>query len=238
MKVPLHHVAIIVDGNRRWAKKHGLKLIRGHEKAAFVTIEPLVYHCLELHIPYLTFWCWSTENWKRGKKFSTMFFNVIRKGLQKSLEKYIKDGIKINTIGDLTKLPKDLREAIKDWQEKTKNNKKIIMTLALNYGGRDEIMRAIKRVVKNSRLPLRLGGFDGQTKLTEKEFSQCLDTAEMPDPDLIIRTGGSQRLSGFMLWQSEYSEFYFTKTLFPDFTPIELDKALKDFASRKRNFGK
>lgn len=223
------HIAIIVDGNQRWAKKRGLPALKGHHQAVYHTIEPLVYHCLKLNIPYLTFWAWSTENWKRGQQFSTMFFNLLRQGLQKNMDKYIKDGVKLNTIGDLSKIPNDLTKSINGWVSKSKNNKKLTVTIALNYGGRDEIIRAIKKIAKNH---------NKLKSLTAQQFNRFLDTADLPDPDLIIRTGGAQRLSGFLLWQSEYAEFYFTKTYFPDFTPKKLDLALKEFSKRQRNFGK
>lgn len=145
------------------------------------------------------------------------------------MQKYIDDGIKINTIGELSKLPKDLQEAIGDWKEKTQYNKKLILTLALNYGGRDEIIRAIKRLAQDNKQ---------FNNLTMEQFEQYLDTAGLPDPDLIIRTGKRKRLSGFLPWQSEYTEFYFTDILFPDFTMKEFEKALKDFTSRDRRFGR
>lgn len=238
------HLAIIVDGNRRWAKEKGLPTIKGHQKAANETIELLVYHCLNLGIPYLTFWVWSTENWKRGKRFAHAIFKILRLGLKKNMDKYISDGIRLNTIGDLSKIPQDLRQEIEKWKEKSKNNKKLVVTIALNYGGRDEIIRAINKLLKKPGFPAictphKCGGKINRVfKLTEKEFEKYLDTAGMPDPDLIIRTGGEQRLSGFMLWQAEYAEFYFTKTYFPDFTPQRLDKALKDYSQRQRRFGK
>ena len=243
MNLP-NHIAIIVDGNRRWAKKKGLPAIKGHHQAVYKTIEPLVYHCLKLNIPYLTFWAWSTENWKRGKKFSAMYFNLLRQSLKKSIDKYIKDGVKFNSIGNLAKIPNDLVKAIEAWQDKSKKNKKLTVTIALNYGGRDEILRAVSKILANKdpvlckdRVFLTHNG-GASVKITQEQFEKYLDTFNLPDPDLIIRTGGEQRLSGFMLWQSEYSEFYFTKTYFPDFTPEELDKALKEYSKRQRRFGK
>ncbi|MFC1711014.1 polyprenyl diphosphate synthase [Patescibacteria group bacterium] len=224
------HIAFIVDGNRRWAKKRGLSSTLGHKKAADERLEELVYHCLKLNISYATFWVFSTENWKRGQRFANILFNILKLGLRKNVKKFIKDGIKLNTIGDLTKLPKDLVKEIKDIKEKSKHNIKLTVTIAINYGGRDEMLRAIQ---KASLKPENKG-----LKLTEKQFSKYLDTADLPDPDLIIRTGGDQRLSGFLLWQSQYAELYFTKTLFPDFNAQELDKALKEYENRQRRFGK
>lgn len=228
MRIP-QHIAIIVDGNRRWARQKGLPDIAGHKYVTDKIIEPLIYHCIELKIPYITFWAFSTENWKRGRAFSRALFNLLRQGLKRSIKKYDKSGMRLNTIGDLSKLPGDLVKVIEEWKEKSKKNKKITVTMALNYGGRDEIVRAIKKLVKDKKKV---------TDLTIDKFSQYLDTASLPDPDLIIRTGGSQRLSGFMPWQSEYSEFYFTNLLMPDFTVKEFDKAIKEFGQRKRRFGK
>jgi len=225
------HVAIIVDGNRRWARKRRLPDIAGHKYVADNILEPLIYRCLELKIPYITFWAFSTENWKRGKKFASALFQILRRGLKKSMEKYEKAGMRLNTIGDVSKLPKDLVKDLVCWQEKSKNNKKITVTMALNYGGRDEIVRAVQR------LSSKVQRFKG-SKVTEEEFEKCLDTAGMPDPDLIIRTGGAKRLSGFMLWQLEYSELYFTDVLMPDFTVKEFGKALREYAKRQRRFGK
>ncbi len=230
-KVLPEHIAIIVDGNRRWARKRGLPDISGHKYVADKILEPLIYHCIELKIPYITFWTFSTENWKRGEKFTSALFRVLRHGLQKSIDQYDQAGIRLNTIGDLSKLPKDLVKSIEQWKKKSEKNKKIMVTIALNYGGRDEIVRAVNKFLKDPVLCK-------DPVFTEKELENYLDTAGMPDPDLIIRTGGSQRLSGFMLWQSEYAEFYFTDLLMPEFTVNQLDKAIKEFGQRKRRFGK
>lgn len=228
MNLP-HHVAFIVDGNRRWAKKRHVPSVAGHKRAVDVVMDWLIYRFIELKIPNITFWVWSTENWKRGMKFANLLFNILRINLKNKAQKYIDAGVKLNTIGDLTKLPKDLQKQLEDIKQKSKNNTKLTATIAINYGGRDEIMRAVQRLSKKQK---------AKSKITEKEFNQYLDTADLPDPDLIIRTGGSQRLSGFLLWQSQYAELYFTNTLFPDFDEIALQKALKDFTARKRNFGK
>lgn len=235
MNLPTH-VAIVVDGNRRWAKKRGLPNIAGHRKAANEIMKQLIYHCLKLNISYITFWVWSTENWKRGEKFANMLFNILRLGLKRNISQYIKDGIKLNTIGDLTKLPKNLVKEIEKVKQKSKNNKKLVVTIAINYGGRDEIIRTIKKLVQDYQ---EKGIFNSKEidNLTVKQFSSYLDTADIPDPDLIIRTGGEQRLSGFLLWQAEYAEFCFTQTLFPDFDVKEFNKALKEYARRQRRFG-
>lgn len=223
-KLP-RHVAIIVDGNRRWAKKRGLPIIAGHKYVMDKVLDPLVFRCLELGIPYITFWAFSTENWKRGQRFASMLFSLMKEGLRKNVEKYNQAGIRLNTIGDLSKIPQNLTKTVEDWKSQSAKNKKLVVTIALNYGGRDEILRAITRM--NDKLP-------------KEEFEKYLDTADppLPDLDLVIRTGGEQRLSGFMPWQSVYTELYFPKTLMPDFTVKEFDKALKEFEKRNRRRGR
>ncbi len=227
--LPLH-VAFIVDGNRRWARQRGLPEVAGHKKVVNEVFEKLVEHAVKKGIPYLTFWVFSTENWKRGERFTKFFFALLKRGLEKNARDCARKGYRMKTIGDLTKLPKTLRKMLEDWQEKTKNNRKITITIAINYGGRDEILRAIERA--KSRIK------NQESRITKEEFEKYLDTAGMPDPDLIIRPGGEHRLSGFLLWQSEYSELYFSEVLFPDFDVAEFEKALQWFASRERRFGK
>lgn len=221
------HVAIIMDGNRRWARKHRLSPIFGHRRAVEKIIEPLVEKAAQMNIKYLTFWAWSTENWKRQPRQVRAIMNLFRKQLKKTTDRLKKRGVKINTIGDLSKLPQDIQKKIKKGVKDTKNCQKITVIFALNYGGRNEIIRAVKKILKNP-----------PKTLTPKIFSSYLDTKNLPDPDLIIRTGGEKRLSGFLLWQSQYAELYFTDTLFPDFTPDKLVIAIKDFQSRHRRFGK
>lgn len=228
MKIPIH-IAIIMDGNRRWAKKQGLRLLAGHEKVAFGTIESLTQKCINLGINYLTIWAWSTENWRRNRGEVGGVMKIFRKGLKKNFEKLNQMGVRLNVLGDLSKFEKDIKEGLFQLVKATKNNQKITLSLAINYGGRDEIIRAILRLAKDQFLI---------KDLTENKFSQYLDTVGMPDPDLIIRTGGEKRLSGFMLWQSEYSELYFTETLMPDFEPEELEKAVEEYSQRLRRFGK
>ncbi|NMC36588.1 di-trans,poly-cis-decaprenylcistransferase [Candidatus Beckwithbacteria bacterium] len=224
------HVAFIVDGNRRWATLHKRSAITGHSKVANQTIDDLVFHCLKLGIPYVTFWAFSTENWKRGRRFCNSLFKLLEQVLQKNVDKYNQAGIRLNTIGDLSQLPPKLVTSIEKLKYDSRNNTKLVVTIALNYGGRDEIVRAIKKLVQDKSRP-------EIAKLTEADFNTYLDTIDLPDPDLIIRTGGAQRLSGYLLWQSQYAEFYFTDVLMPDFDTKEFDKALADFAKRQRRFG-
>lgn len=220
------HVAIIMDGNRRWAKSKGLSLFEGHKKGE-EKIEPLVDYAIELGIPYLTFWAFSTENWRREKREVEFLLRLYRENLAKKVDSFHRKNVRVNIVGNLSMFPKDIQEKTKDWMRKTKNNTKITVNIALSYGGRDEIIRAINKVINNKR-----------SHVTEKEFSQFLDTEGQPDPDLIIRTGGEKRLSGFLLWQSEYTELYFTDIYWPDFTPEEFKKAIYEYQHRQRRFGK
>lgn len=222
------HVAIIMDGNRRWAKNRGLDPIKGHEQAAKNAIEPLIEKCAELKIPYVTFWAFSTENWKRDEEELSGLFNVFRLALGTLALKFIQRGAKLRILGDLNKFPKDIAQKSLEMISKSASNHKITVTFALNYGGRDEILRAVKKIITEKVDP---------NTLTEEKFSTYLDTSGIPDPDLVIRTGGDQRTSGYLPWQSVYAELYFTDTLFPDFTPDKLEDALQNFAGRDRRFG-
>jgi undecaprenyl diphosphate synthase len=226
-KIP-EHVAIIMDGNRRWAAQRHLGAVAGHRAAAEDAIEPIVDRALELGVKFLTFWAFSTENWKRDKAEIRGLMKVFRNLLAKKVKRLHKKGVKLNILGDLSRFPQDIAKKILNGLKETSHNKKITVSFALNYGGRPEIVRAVKKMVK-SKIPPR--------KITEKLFSTYLDTADLPDPDLIIRTGGELRLSGFLPWQSVYAEFYFTPVLWPDFSPEELNKALASYQGRHRRFG-
>jgi len=231
----LQHVAIIMDGNRRWAKKQGLGAIHGHERVVNDVIESLVDRCIELGIPYLTLWAFSTENWGRDKTELEGIMRLFRSAFKKSAEDLHKKGVQLRILGEIDKFPKDIAENAKHWVEISKNNTKITVSFALNYGGRDEILRSVRKLLAEKMLN---GNEFDPFQLTEQDISSHLDTARLPDPDLIIRSGGEKRLSGFMAWQSVYSELYFTETLMPDFTIAEFDNALEDYASRQRRFGK
>ena len=217
------HVAIIPDGNRRWAKKKGKSTAEGHRYAAQTTLPNLINELIRLDIKYFTFWALSTENLiGRTKEELSYLFNLIRISLKSKYKEFKEKKIRLKIIGDLIKLPEDLQKEAYKITKETINNKKITIVLGLNYGGRDEIIRAIKKG-KN---------------VTKENFSDYLDTAGIPDPDLIIRTGGEKRMSGFMLWQSEYSELYFSDLYSPDFSAKELEKAVKNYSERQRRFGK
>lgn len=228
MSHPIQHIAIIMDGNRRWAKERGLDPVKGHEQAAKNAIEPLIEKCAELKIPFVTFWAFSTENWKRDEEELSGLFNVFRFALGSLAIKFIQRGARLRILGDINRFPEDIAKKCLEMMNKSSSNHKITVTFALNYGGRDEIVRAIKKIVKKG-VP--------ENEITEQLISDNLDTAGIPDPDIIIRTGGDKRTSGYLPWQSVYSELFFTKTLFPDFTPNDLDSALSDFVGRDRRFG-
>lgn len=232
MKLPAH-VALIMDGNRRWAKLKGLSLYEGH-KLGEERLEPIVDTAMELGIKYMTFWAFSTENWHRSHAEVSFLLNLFRHKLEEKVDSFHKKNVRINVIGNLLMFPKDIQKKTAGWMEKTKNNKRITVNLALSYGGRDEILRAIEKLRASSKFNPDFIG----TKLTQDEFANYLDTAGQPDPDLMIRTGGEKRLSGFLLWQSNYAELYFTDVYWPDFTPAEFKKALKEYDERQRRYGK
>jgi len=230
-KIP-QHVAIIMDGNRRWAAQRGLGPVDGHRYAAERAIKPLVEYAINVGIKYLTFWAFSTENWKRDKIELKGLFDIFKRLLKRKMDKLIKEGVRIRYLGEIDKFPDGIGERIREAVRESAKNDVITVTFALNYGGRDELLRAVKKVYR----AIRRGKFMLKN-LSEATFSQFLDTKGIPDPDLIIRTGGEIRLSGYLPWQSVYSELYFTETYFPDFTPEEFGKALIDYSSRERRFG-
>ncbi len=223
-----NHVGIIMDGDRCWAKHKGLPSIEGHMYAAKNAIEPLIEECVKQKIPYVTFWAFSTENWKRDREEVEDILKVFRFALANLSARFIKRGARMHILGDLSRFPKDIAQSTLKMLNLSKKNSQVDVTFALNYGGRDEILRAVKKIVKD-KIPAE--------NLTEELFGSYLDTAGTPDPDLIIRTGGEQRLSGYLPWQAVYAELYFTNVLFPDFNPKELDKALDEFSKRDRRFG-
>jgi undecaprenyl diphosphate synthase len=221
-----NHIAIIMDGNRRWAKQHKMQALQGHDRVANQVIEPLVERCIELGIEYVTFWAFSTENWKRAQDEVAGLMSLFRQAFQKNSQRLHEMGVRLNYIGDLSAFPQDIQDNVAEWVAASQHNQKITVTFALNYGGRDEILRAVNKAVEA-----------GKTKLQDSDISAQLDTHNLPDPDLIIRPGGEFRLSGFLTWQSVYSELYFTEVLMPDFSPVELDKAIAEFQQRQRRFG-
>ena len=223
------HIAIIMDGNRRWARKKGLTATKGHE-AGIKNLTKIVDHCEKLGIKTLTIYTLSTENWKkRAKKEVKGIFDLLIRLVKEKKEEYRKRGIRVAALGDITQFPERVRKAIEEITKVVIKNETMRVNLALNYGGRDEIVRAVQKIVEEGIKP---------RKINEKVIAEHLYTNGQADPDLIIRPGGEQRLSNFLLWQMSYSEIYFTDVLWPDFTPTELDKALDEYAERQRRYGK
>jgi len=225
----IQHIAIIMDGNRRWAKERHLPTLIGHAKG-YERIEKIVAHADKLGIKYITFWAFSTENWKRNKEEVAYLLNLFRKVLKGNmLKKMLQNNGKLQVLGDVTAFPDDIQKEINRVLQDSKHNTGITINIALNYGGRMEIINAVKNIISNKIK---------RTDITESVISQYLYTNSLPDPDLIIRTGGEQRLSGYLPWQSIYSELYFTDEYWPDFGEESFDKALQEYAHRERRFGK
>ncbi|MBI5448696.1 di-trans,poly-cis-decaprenylcistransferase [Candidatus Gottesmanbacteria bacterium] len=222
------HVAIIMDGNRRWARDRGLPVLAGHKKVADDVLEPLVEHAAKLGIKYITFWAFSTENWQRDSREVSGIMRIFRHVIQERWQRLHEKGVRIRVIGDLSRFPDDIRKALEDVVKQTKNNKTITAVFALNYGGRDEMLRAMNKAIS----------LNESYKMTAESYAKYLDTVGIPDPEMIVRTGGEQRLSGFLLWQSEYSELFFPAWYMPEFTPEKLDGLVAEFQGRKRRFGK
>ena len=222
----LNHVAIIMDGNGRWGLKKRGSRNYGHLRG-LNTVETVIQSSLSQKIPYLTLYTFSTENWKRPDNEINFLFDLIRKHIKKNLKKIIKQGIKINVIGKRKKLPLDIIKSLKLIETKTKKNKAITINLALNYGSKEEIVDACKKFVT-----------DKNEKVDIKTFKKKLYTKDMPDPDILIRTGGTKRLSNFLLWQVAYAEIFFIDKLWPDFKEYDFKNIISKFHKIKRNFGR
>ena len=222
----LNHVAFIMDGNGRWGLKKKNSRNYGHLKG-INTVETVIRFSIIKKIPYLTLYTFSTENWKRPENEINFLFDLIRKSLKKKINKIVKQGIKINIIGKKKGLPNDILNIIKLIEKKTKNNKKIILNLALNYGSKEEIVDACKSLI-----------FKKTKKINVINFEKELYTKNIPDPDILIRTGGTRRLSNFLLWQIAYTEIFFINKLWPDFNEKDFNKIVNKFYTIKRNFGK
>ncbi len=225
-RVP-RHVAIIMDGNGRWAAKRGLARVEGHEHGTD-NIRRITFAAGELGIEYLTLWAFSTENWRRPVDEISGIMRILGEAIERETEELHRQGARLVHIGSLDGLSDDLRQSVLDAIELTKNNTHLTLTLAFNYGGRQEMLTAIRNMIA--------AGLDPET-VTEETVSSYLFTADIPDPDLIIRTSGEHRLSNFLLWQSAYSELFFTQVLWPDFGPDDLREAVADFGRRERRFG-
>jgi len=227
-KLP-RHVAIIMDGNGRWARRRALPRAEGH-MAGIDSVRDVVTTTRELAIPYLTLYAFSKENWTRPKEEVEALLALLAIYLQKELPTMMKEDIRFRPIGDIGDLPADLQEQLVGVSRETGNNKSMVLNIALSYSGREEILRATRLIAGD----LKRGGI---VDVDESAFNRYLYTAGMPDPDLLIRTSGEMRLSNFLLWQLAYTEIYVTDTLWPDFRREAYQKALSDFARRKRRFG-
>lgn len=221
-----NHLAIIMDGNGRWANQINKTRVFGHEKGA-QTAKKIINECVKRGIPYLTLYTFSKENWSRPEKEIDALMALLSTMLKSEIENMLRNNIRFNIVGKLEDLPEKTREWVLSTIEKTKNNTGLVLTLALSYGGRQEIVDALNMMIKS------------EVKIINEEIlKNHLYCPEMPDPDMIIRTGGEYRLSNFLLWQSAYSEIYVCDKNWPDFDESELDKALKDYEKRNRTFGK
>ena len=230
-KLP-QHIAIIMDGNGRWAKKRGFLRNRGHQKGA-KTVKQIVEACAEINVNYLTLYAFSTENWNRPKLEVELLMKLLISSLKKELKTLQKNNIKLTTIGNVNSLPKKVFKELEDVIDKTKNNNRLTLTLALSYGSREELIKTIKEIslkVKNNLI--------SPENIDKSVINNHLYTQNLPDVDLLIRTSGEQRISNFLLWQIAYAELYFTETLWPDFTKENLFEAILNYQNRERRFGK
>ncbi len=225
-KVP-QHVVIIPDGNRRWAKKHGLEPIEGHKMGLEAAMK-VVKGSRNLGVKVLTLWGFSTENWQRSSNEVGYLMRIYTLFFRKHLKELVKEGVRFNWIGRRDRVPKQLKDILVNLEKATSKNSKYILNICIDYGGHDEIVRAFKKILKKGIKP---------SQINEEIISRNLDTAGIPDPDLLIRTSGEKRTSGIMPWQTTYTEFFFSKLFFPDFSMVELKRALADYSSRQRRYG-
>jgi undecaprenyl diphosphate synthase len=221
------HIAIIMDGNGRWAEKRHLPHLAGH-RSGTENLRQIIKACVEFGVKYLTIYAFSTENWRRPADEVNGLMQILAEAIEKELDELHKQGTQLRHIGRLEQLNLALRQKVQSAMQLTKNNQRLILTIAWNYGGRDEIIYAIENILKEGLKP---------AQLNEHVIDQHLFTADLPDPDLVIRTSGEMRTSNFLLWQTAYSEWYFTPVLWPDFNKEELSKAIIDYGKRERRFG-
>ena len=229
-RVPAH-VAIILDGNGRWAKAKGMHRNYGHLQGA-KAVEDILVDARDLGIKYLTVYAFSTENWNRPEKEVSALMTLLQNYLKTSIKKSMKNNVRCRVIGEKSRLSADIQKAIKDLEETTAGNTGLTFTIAINYGSRDEITRAVRKVAEKC-----VAGQLLPDAITEASIEQELDTAFLPDPDLLIRTCGEQRISNFLLWQCAYTEFYYTDIAWPDFNKAELEKAIAAYGRRDRKYG-
>lgn len=225
------HVAIIMDGNGRWARRRGLPRIRGH-RAGADRLRDIVKACPGLGVKYLTVFAFSTENWKRRPEEVDALMELFRRYIRSEANELMNEGVRVSFIGEREGLDPKVVEQMEWLEDKTKDGREFLLTVAINYGGRREIVRAAKKAAE-----LAIGGRISVDGLTEEVFSNLVHTSSIPDPDLVIRTSGEARISNFLLWQCAYTEFEFVETLWPDYTPEEFAASLSRFAMRERRFG-
>lgn len=223
------HVAVIMDGNGRWAKKRFLPRVAGHVKGVELVRE-MVRACLERGISYLTLFAFSSENWRRPQEEVSLLMQLFVKALEQEVEKLGRNGVRLRVIGDLSRFDPHLQELIRRAEDKTAENDRLVLTIAANYGGRWDIIQAANR--------LALAEPDRSGSWSEADLEPYLAMSYAPEPDLFIRTGGEERISNFLLWQLAYTELYFTPTLWPDFATAEFDKAIASYQKRERRFGR
>lgn len=226
---PLQHLAVIMDGNGRWASKKGLNRFKGHIKGTEVA-EQIIEQCAINNIPYLTLFAFSTENWKRPQREVDFLFSLLEKHINEKGNKLVEKNIRVETIGDLTRLPKPLQKSIQVLKEKSSGNTGLTLIFGLNYGGRSEILSAAIQFAKDHALK-------DLENIDLSHFETYLETTKWPAPDLVIRTSGEKRISNFMIWQMAYSELYFSDKLWPDFSTSDLQEALQCYSKRQRRFG-
>ncbi len=222
------HIGIVMDGNRRWARERGLTDFEGHE-AGMENVRRIIDKAQEMGVTNVTLYAFSTENWRRTKKEIRNIFRLMLKFIVKERVHILKNNIRFRTIGDVKRLPVNLRTAIRELMRVSARNNKFILNIALDYSGRSEIVRAVRHLVKKGARAMQI---------TEEQIAEHLDTAGQVDPDLIIRTGGEQRLSNFLLWQGSYSELYFSPRMWPEFSDADFEEAIKEYQRRERRFGK
>ena len=230
-KIP-NHIAVIMDGNGRWAKKKGKERIQGHKKG-ILSVRKLVEEASKINISYLTLFAFSTENWKRPKNEVTTLMDLIVLSLDKELKTIIENKIKLNAIGDINSLPKEVKKKLKETIEKTKKNKKLTLTIAINYGGKEEITNAVNTIINKVKKNIIL-----EEKVDEELINTHLYSNNLHDVDLLIRTSGEKRISNFLLWKISYAELYFTNILWPEFSKNDFNKAINNYQKRERRFGK
>ena len=229
------HIAIIMDGNGRWATERGKERSYGHQ-AGVETVRRITSECTRLGVKYLTLYTFSTENWNRPADEVAALMGLVLTSLEDEI--FIKNNVRFRVIGDIGRLPKPVQEKLQETMEHTAKNGAMTMVVALSYSSRWEIVEAMRRTVKDALAGSKCSYEEMEGKLTEENFAQYLDTHFMPDPDLLIRTGGELRISNFLLWQIAYSELYFCDTYWPDFMEEDLRKAIAGYQSRQRRFGK